>query len=254
MPPTGKKTRKSSASSRKRASSSPEKTEPEEVLAWLERRGTRKQIRELDRYGITARDPFGVPMGELQKRAREIGKDHELATALWATGRYEARLLATLVDDPDRVTIRQMQSWASDFDSWAIVDTACFHLFDRTKHAWKMVARWAGARAEFTRRAAFAILWGLSVHDREAEDERFLSTLELVEKAATDERRYVMKAVSMALKAVGKRNAALNAAAIETAERLVETGDPTARKVGREALRELRSASVRKRLAAKRNR
>ena len=222
-----------------------------DVLQWLERRGTEKQIKELDRYGISATEPFGVKVGDLKKYARKIGTDHDLAQQLWATGRYEARMLASMIDDPSRVSVAQMNAWAADFDNWAIVDTTCFHLFDRTQHAWQRLPQWAKARPEFTKRAAFALLWSLSVHDKEATDKTFIDCLPLIEKGAEDERDLVKKAVNMALRAVGKRNAALNAAAIEVAERLSKSGVAAPRWVGRHALRELESPAVRRRLIIK---
>lgn len=221
-----------------------------DVLRWLERRGTKKRIAELDRYGITATRPYGVSVGDLKRYGKTLGADHELALGLWGTGRYEARLLAAFVDDPARVTAAQMNAWAADFDSWALVDTVCFHLFDRTPHRWKKVAPWARARPEFKKRAAFALLWSLSVHDKEATDEAFLRSLPLVERAATDEREYVKKGVDMALRAVGKRSRALNEAAIATARGLAESDLPAPRWIGRHALRELESPAVRKRLAS----
>jgi len=220
-----------------------------QVLVWLEERGTKKQIAELARYGIAATRPFGVSVGDLKRHAGKIGKDHDLALALWASGRYEARLLAAFVDEPERVTARQMDAWAAEFDNWAVVDTVCFHLFDRTRHAWTRVPRWARSKKEFTRRAAFALLWSLSVHDREAADLAFRDGLRLVEAAADDERPLVKKAVNMALRAVGKRNRALHTAAIRTAERLAARAEPGPRWIGGHALRELTSAAVRKRLA-----
>jgi len=226
-------------------------TTAKEAIQWLEKRGTKKQIRELDRYGIAAAKPFGVTVGDLKKYAKQIGPDHELAQQLWATGRYEARILASMIDDPAKVTVAQMNAWAADFDNWAIVDTACFHLFDRTKHAWKKVSQWAKAKPEFTKRTAFALLWSLSVHDKDAPNRSFLDGLKLIEAAADDERNFVKKAVNMALRAIGKRNAALNAAAIKTAERLAKSEDAAARWVGSHALPELKSPAVRKRLASK---
>jgi 3-methyladenine DNA glycosylase AlkD len=219
-----------------------------EALAWLERRGTKKQIVSLKRYGITAARPFGVSVGDLRKYAKTVGTDHDLAQSLWASGRYEARLLAIFVDDPERVTVRQMNAWAADFDNWALVDTACFALFDFTPHAWKRVPVWARSKAEFTKRAAFALLWSLSVHDRDAADARFVDGLKRIEVAATDDRHLVKKAVNMALRAIGKRNAKLNAAAIATGERLATLDDATARWIGAHALRELNSPAVRKKV------
>ncbi len=215
-------------------------TTPAEVLAWLEEHGTPEGLEAMQRFGITAERATGVSVGELRRYAAGLGKDHTLAAGLWASGVYEARLLASYVDDPAQVTREQMATWARDFDSWAIVDTVCFALFDRTPDRWEMVHEWAAAGPEFTRRAAFALVWSLSVHDKQAPDEAFLACLPLIEAAASDSRHYVWKGVSMALRALGKRNPALREAAVVTAGRLAAAPEPTARGVGKEALRELR--------------
>ena len=223
----------------------------EDALEWFERHGKRKNIDGLKRYGITATKPFGVTVGETKKYAKQIGKNHALAQQLWASGRYEARLLASFIDDPERVTVRQMNQWADDFDNWAIVDTVCFHLFDRVPASWKLVPQWAKAKPEFKKRAAFALLWSLSVHDKEALDESFRKGLPLIERGAEDDRNFVKKAVNMALRAIGKRNVALNVAAIETAQRLAKSDSRAAQWVGRDAFKELTSPAVTRRLTAK---
>ncbi len=220
------------------------------VVAWLESHGTRATRDGMARYAIPSDDAFGVTVGSLRAYAKKLGRDHELAGALWADGHYESRMLACFVDDPELVTPAQMDRWCRDFDSWAICDTACFHLFDRTPHAWKKVAAWAPRREEFERRAAFALLASLSLHDKQAEDAPFVRALRLIERAAPDERNFVKKAVSWALRSIGRRSAALNAAAVALSERLAASAKPAARWVGKDALRELTSASVKKRLAA----
>jgi 3-methyladenine DNA glycosylase AlkD len=220
-----------------------------DVLAWLERTGSKAGRDGMARYAIPSDKAFGVPFGALQQQARRLGKSHELAAALWETGWYEARMLATLIDEPARVTSAQMDRWCREFDNWAIVDTACFHLFDRTPHAWRKVALWAGRRDEFAKRAAFALLWSLSVHDKDAGDASFLAGLQLIEREAGDERHFVKKAINMALRAVGKRNRALNAAAVTVAKRLAGAPERVPRWVGKDALRELTGASVAQRLA-----
>lgn len=225
-----------------------ERVSAQTALSWLERCGTKAQIRELDRYGITATRPFGVPVGDLKRYAKAIGRDHDLAQELWASGRYEARMLAAMIDVPERVTVAQMNRWASDFDNWALVDTTCFHLFDRTPHAWKKVSPWARARREFVKRAAFALLWSLSVHDKAAPDRAFEEGLEIIEGGAQDERHFVKKAVNMALRAIGKRNQSLNGAAIRVARHLSQDEAPAPRWIGSHALRELQSPAVQRRL------
>ena len=220
------------------------------VLKWLGKNGTKKNRDALARFAIPSEQAFGVPMGALQKLAKQVGRNHALAAELWATGRLEPRLLCAYIDDPAKVTSAQMDRWCRQFDNWAVVDTLCFALFDRTPHAWSKVARWAKHREEFPKRAAFALLWGLTVHDKASGDAPFLGGLALIEAAAGDERNFVRKAVNMALRATGKRNAALNAAAIAVARRLAASPEAAARWNGKDALRELTSASVRKRLAA----
>ena len=219
------------------------------ALAWLKRNGTRKDRDGMARYAIPSDKAFGVSVSNIQKLAKQLGRSHELAAALWDTGWYEARMLTAYVDEPARVTPAQMDRWARDFDNWAICDTLCFALLDRTPHAWAKVAQWSARRDEFVKRAAFAMLWSLAVHDKQAGNEQFVEGLALIERAAADERNFVKKAVNMALRAVGKRNAALNAAAVAVARRLAESPEATPRWVGKDALRELTSPSVVKRLA-----
>lgn len=213
--------------------------EVEAAIAWMERNSTRRDLDNLARFGITATKPIGVSMANMRTLAKKIGRNHELAAGLWDTGRYEARMLATLVDDPERVTAAQMDRWSRDFDNWAICDTACFHLFDRTRHAWKKVDSWAGRRGEQQRRASFALLASLALHDKEAGDEEFLRRLPLIEKGAHDSRNFVKKGVSWALRAIGHRNRRLHAAATELAKRLAASDDATARWVGKDTLRDL---------------
>jgi 3-methyladenine DNA glycosylase AlkD len=222
------------------------------ILASLEAMSTAQDRANLTRFAISPSKAFGVSMANIQKVAKATGRSHALAAALWATEWYEARMLTSFVDDPTQVTPAQMNRWCRDFDNWGICDTLCFNLFDRTPHAWAKVVEWSVKRDEFVKRAAFALLWGLTVHDREAPDAKFIAGLALVERAADDDRHFVKKAVNMALRAVGKRNAALNSAAVVIARRLAESTEASPRWVGKDALRELTSAGVRQRLGAKR--
>jgi len=222
------------------------------TLLSLEQMSTRRDRENLARFGIAASKAFGVSMANIQVLAKRLGRNHALAAALWDTGWYEARMLTSFVDEPGLVTPAQMDRWCRDFDNWGICDTVCFHLFDRTPYAWKKVAKWSDQRGEFVKRAAFALLWGLTVHDKHADDDAFTEGLRLVERAATDERHFVKKSVNMALRAIGKRNRTLNGAAVAVARRLADSPDEAARWVGKDALRELTGPSVIRRLAAKR--
>ena len=220
----------------------------EEVVAWLKRSGKKKVRDGMARFAIPSDKAFGVSVGDLRDYGKKLGRNHELAAALWESGWYEARMLVAFVDEPDQVTPAQMDRWCREFDNWAICDALCFHLFDRTPHAWKKVNQWSSLRGEFQKRGSFALLWALSVHDKQAADELFILGLRLIEREAGDERNFVKKAVNMALRAIGKRNGSLHAAALEVAQRLADSKDATARWNGKDALRELNSASVKSRL------
>lgn len=225
------------------------KTTTRQVLAWLAEHADPKVVQGMARYAIPSDKAYGIAVGDLRRYAKTLGKDHELALALWQTDRYEARMLATFLDDPTQVSATQMDAWSRDFDSWAICDTACFHLFDRTAHAWRKVDTWSGRRAEFQKRAAFALIASLSVHDKRAPDAPFLHALTLIEAAASDERNFVKKAVNWALRSIGKRKPTLHVAASEIAARLAESPEAAARWIGKDALRDLASAASKRRLA-----
>jgi 3-methyladenine DNA glycosylase AlkD len=235
----------------KLAAALPMKEQVRALLAELKRLGSAKRVGEMAvRYGIhTKLEACGTTMADMQKIAKRAGRDHALAAALWETGVYEARMLAALVDVPELVTAAQMDDWCAGFDNWALCDTAAMHLFDRTTHAFGKVEQWARGRAEFVRRAAFALLASVALHDKSAADKAFARCLPLIEDAATDERNFVKKAVSWALRAIGERNAALNTAALALAGRLADSDNAAARWVGRDALRQLKSPAVLRRLA-----
>ena len=223
--------------------------EVQSALKWLKSHSTKATLDGMARYAIPSDKAFGVAYRDMKLLGKRLGTNHELAAALWGTGVYEVHMVASLVDDPSQVSPAQMDRWCKDFDNWGICDTMCFNLFDRTPHAWAKVTQWSSSKDEFVKRTAFALLWSLSVHDKRAGNEPFVKGLVLVQRAAGDERNFVKKAVNMALRAIGKRNRALNTAAVSVARRLAGSRNATARWVGKDALRELTSPTVIRRLA-----
>ena len=216
----------------------PVKTQVKEALAALESLGTPHDLANLERFGIVAPKAYGVSIAKIQALAKRIGRNHDLAIALWETGWYEARLLTAFIDDPARVTPAQMDRWCRDFDNWGVVDTLCFKLFDATPHAWAKVTQWADKRGEFQKRASFALLASLAGHDKKSGDAPFLDGLRLIERAAGDDRNFVKKGVNWALRRIATRNPALLAASRDTANRLASSPEPSARWIAKDALRE----------------
>ena len=231
------------------ATSSPPVTkQATDIVAWLKRNGNKATRDGMARYAIPSDKAFGVSVGTLQKYAKALGKNHRVAMALWETGWYEARMTAAFLGEANQLTAAEMDRWCRDFDNWAVVDHACFHLFDKSPHAWKKVNAWSKQRGEFQKRAAYALLASLALHDKKSPDEKFLPTLKLIERDSTDERNFVKKGISWALRLIGRRSQTLNKESVALSKRLAESDDPTARWLGRSALKELTSAAVLKRL------
>jgi len=228
---------------------SPEQIDAAQAIAFLKAAASPAHRAGLARYGIPDTHALGVPMREIQALGKRIGRQPALAQPLWDSGIYEARLLVAFIADPAHLTSAQMDRWCHQFDNWAVCDTLCLHLFDRSPHAWGRIDAWVRKRGEFEKRAAFALLAGLAVHDRHTADAPFLDGLALVEAAAGDERNFVSKGVSWALRAIGHRNAALHAQAMALATRLAAADDATRRWIGKDALRDLGRAAVRAKVA-----
>jgi 3-methyladenine DNA glycosylase AlkD len=219
-----------------------------DVVRTLERMGDRSTLEGMARFGIDTGRAVGVTVTELRRFARDLGHDHELAAALWASGVHEARLLASLVDEPAMVSEAQMEAWVADLDSWDVCDGVCGNLFDRTPFALDKAVEWSSREPEFEKRAAFALMASAAVHRKDLPDAAFASLLPVIRAQTTDERNYVKKAVSWALRQIGKRSSGLNSRAVRTAEQIERIDSRAARWVARDALRELRSDTVQARL------
>jgi 3-methyladenine DNA glycosylase AlkD len=220
----------------------------DEVMARLRSLAQPGNLEGMKRFGIPTEHALGIPIPALRKLAKEIGRDHALAGELWATGIHEARMLATLVDDPEEVTDAQMEAWVLDFASWDLCDQCCSNLFDSTPHAYRKVREWSSREEEFVKRAGFVLMATLSVHDKKADDDAFREFFPIIIREATDDRVYVKKAVNWALRQIGKRNGVLNREAIRIAEEIRAIDSKAARWIASDALRELTGEKVQDRL------
>lgn len=223
----------------------------ENAIKRLRSMANRKNVEGMKRFGIQGKEMLGISMPVIRKMAKDIGRDHTLAGRLWESGVHEARLLACFVDEPDKVTDEQMESWVKDFDSWDIVDQCCGQLFDRTSFVEKKIDQWTERKEEFVKRSGFVLMCAKAVHDKGAKDIEFVRYFPIIKKHATDERNFVKKAVNWALRQIGKRNMALNREAIKAGEEIQKMDSRSARWIANDALRELRSNAVQERLMQK---
>lgn len=211
------------------------------IISQLKSQKNPANIAGMARFGISAKNTLGVNMPIIRKMAKEIGKNHDLALKLWNSGIHEARILAGLIDEPALVNKKQMEKWASGFDSWDVCDQVCMNLFDKTEFAWIMPFEWSRRKEEFVKRAGFALMAALAFHDKAAEGKKFLKFFPAIKREAADERNFVRKAVNWALRQIGKRNKNLCAQALKLAREIQKENpeNKTAKWIAGDAIREL---------------
>jgi 3-methyladenine DNA glycosylase AlkD len=212
-----------------------------EIIFKLKSLKNKRNIAGMARFGIRGANILGVSKPVLDRMARAIGKDHELARRLWDSKIHEARILAALIDVPEKISSGQLEKWVKQFDSWDICDQCCCHLFDRTPFAYRKAFEWSRRKREFEKRAGFVLMAVLAVHDKMAPNQKFSAFLPVIRRGAADERNFVKKAVNWALRQVGKRNRFLQNEAIREANRILKIGTPSSRWIALDALRELRN-------------
>ena len=220
----------------------------EEVLKRLKAKARPDQLEGMARYGMVAERRLGVSVPDMRKIAKELGRDHKLALELWKKGIPEARILAAMIDEPEKLTEKQMEDWVKDINSWDVCDQVCANLFEKNAFAWKKILDWSEREEEFVKRTAFALIACLAWHDKGAEDEKFIKLFPVIRRGATDERNFVKKAVNWALRNIGKRNPNLNKATIKAAKEIQRIDSKASRWIASDAIRELESESVQRRL------
>jgi len=221
------------------------------VLRQLKAAADQRVRAKMAYFGVHVPKAHGISAPVLHQFAKHIGKDHGLAQQLWKTGIHEAKILATLIGEAEKVTAAEMDQWARDFDAWDVVDAACCYLYAHAKPAWNKATAWSRRREEFVKRASFSLIAYLSYKDEAAPDARFVRFLRVIEREAHDERNFVKKAVNWALRNIGKRNKRLHREAIRAAERIRLQDSRAARWIAADALRELKTSAVQKQLQRK---
>jgi 3-methyladenine DNA glycosylase AlkD len=223
----------------------------EQVMKTLKSKADPDSVKGMARFGINPDKTLGVSMPEVRRIAKRVGGNRELAEKLWSSGVHEAKILAGLVDEPGLVTELQMEEWVKDFDSWDVCDQVCMNLFDKTPFAYEKALQWSQRKEEFVKRAGFALMASLALHDKKAEDAKFEQFFPAIKKQAVDDRNYVKKSVNWALRQIGKRNLMLNKKAVKVAREIKKMNSKSADWIASDAIRELTSKEVLERLACK---
>lgn len=216
----------------------------EEIIAHLKSLASPEDAEGMERFGVGGKKTLGIRIPVLRKLAKAHRNDHELASALWASGIHEARILASMVDDPEQVTEVQMESWVAGFDSWDLCDQVCMNLFDKHPLAYQKAVEWSKREGEFVKRAGFAMMAVLAWHDKTADDSAFEPFFERMQAEAGDDRNYVKKAINWALRQIGKRRPGLAGRCVELAQILAESESKSARWIGKDALREFEKKGI----------
>ncbi|MFC1934406.1 DNA alkylation repair protein [Chloroflexota bacterium] len=220
----------------------------EDILVKLKKKAKPDQLEGMARYGMAVERRLGASIPELRLLAKETGRNHELALELWKTGIDEARILAAMIDDPQKLTEDQMEDWVKDINSWDVCDQVCMNLFEKSPLAWKKIRDWSVREEEFVKRTAFSLIACLAWHDKKMEDDKFIALFPVIREGATDERNFVKKAVNWAMRNIGKRNRNLNKVVVDFAKEIQRLDSKAARWIATDAIKELESEAVQRRL------
>ncbi len=220
----------------------------DQVMKELKSKAKPNNVEGMSRFGIKGDGRLGLSIPELRKMGKSIGKDHDLALKLWATKIPDAMILAALVDDPANVTEQQADSWVKDICSWDVCDQLCMNLFERIPFAVKKIFEWSKSDEEYVKRVPYAMIACIAWHDKNASDDYLMDFFPVIKSGASDNRNYVKKAVSWALRHIGKRNLNLNKKAIVLAREIKKIDSKAASWIASDVIRELESEAVQKRL------
>jgi 3-methyladenine DNA glycosylase AlkD len=222
-----------------------------EIIKELKSLSSPENVAGMARFGITPKKAYGVTVPHLRRIAKAAGRDRALAQRLWSNDTRETRILAGMIDEPALVDSAQMDAWAAEFTYWEICDGCCMNLFEKTPLAWEKAVEWSRAEREGVKRAGFVLMARLAVSDKKAEDAKFEKFLPIIKRESGDGRNDVKKGINWALRQIGKRNLSLNAKAIAVGKEIRALGTKSAKWIAADALRELESDAVQKRLRAK---
>ncbi|MBD3362774.1 DNA alkylation repair protein [Candidatus Dojkabacteria bacterium] len=222
-----------------------------EVIQLLKSKYNSKNVKGLTKAGINPQNALGIRIPELRKLAKEIGKNHKLALKLWDSKIHEARILASMIDDPEQVSERQMEVWTKDFNSWDLCDQVCMNLYKYTDFAWDKAKEWTERKEEFVKRAGFALMATLAVGNKDIKNNKYLQYTKVIKQGSTDDRNFVKKAVNWAIRQIGKRNIGLNKEMIKLAKEIQTLDSKAAKWIAKDAIKELQSKKIQARLKKK---
>ena len=216
----------------------------QKILSDLKKLRNDKNLVGMSKFGISTQNALGISVTHLRKIAKSMKRDHDIAIKLWDSKIHEARILATMIAEPEKVTQKLMIKWASDFNSWDLCDQCCNNLFRKTPFAIDYSLKWPEDNKLFIKRAGFVLMAVLAVHNKKMSDEDFKKYFPIIREHSIDERNFVKKSVNWALRQIGKRNRNLHSIAKALALDLTNSESKASKWVGRNAINELNSERV----------
>lgn len=218
------------------------KMEFDQIIKEFERLSDVDFAQNMKKFGINYVKSYGLRLPQIRKVAKQCGKNHDLALKLWNHGYHETYLMATLVEESEKVSSKQLNDWVNTFYSWDLVDQACINLLRFIPEARENIFIWCDSDEEFVKRTAFSLIAVLAVHEKESDFEIYF---DIIEEASKDNRNFVKKSVNWAIRQIGKIDLENNRKALDLAYEILEIDNKASKWVARGAIRELESEKVR---------
>lgn len=214
----------------------------DQIIKEFERLSDVDFAENMKKFGIRYVKSYGLRLPQIRKVAKQCGKNHDLALKLWNHGYHETYLMATLVEESEKVSSKQLNDWVNMFYSWDLVDQACINLLRFIPEARENIFIWCDSDEEFVKRTAFSLIAVLAVHEKESDFEIYF---DVIKEASKDNRNFVKKSVNWAIRQIGKIDLENNRKALNLAYEILEIDNKASKWVARGAIRELESEKVR---------
>lgn len=214
-----------------------------EIVEYLKAEASEKYKTNIVKMGIPAENCIGVSTAILRKLSKGLEKSNKLAFELWNTHYHEARLLSVFLFNSKTLTFSDIDNLMAEVISWDLCDHLCKNLIIKLENYEEYIFNWITANHIYKRRAAFTLIASAAIHDKKIAQDTLNLFLKLISENSNSEHEHIKKAVSWALREIGKIDFDFNEKALVVAHELLKTGNKTQIWIAKDTIKELENVT-----------